>query len=74
VNCNYVLHSQSYRPTGILVHQQNSYAPRCRRCTGRRETHKAVNQSTKVRTSLYDYNYEVTWFLWESWKQKITRK
>jgi hypothetical protein len=26
-----------YRPSGILIHRQNSYAPRSWRCTGRRE-------------------------------------
>jgi hypothetical protein len=31
------LHSKRYRQSGILIHQQNSYAPRSRRCTGRRE-------------------------------------
>jgi hypothetical protein len=32
-----LLHSARYRPTDILIHRQDSYAPRRRRCTGRRE-------------------------------------
>jgi hypothetical protein len=31
------LHSKYYRLSGKLIHWQNSYAPRSRRCTGRRE-------------------------------------
>jgi hypothetical protein len=41
------LHSERYRPSGISIHRQNSYAPCSRRCTGRREP---IN---KVRTSLF---------------------
>jgi hypothetical protein len=29
--------SECYRPSGMLIRQQNSHAPRGRRCTGRRE-------------------------------------
>jgi hypothetical protein len=28
------LHSLRYRPTGMMIHRQNSYAPRSQRCTG----------------------------------------
>jgi hypothetical protein len=30
------LHSKHHKPLNILIHLQNSYAPRSRRCTGRR--------------------------------------
>jgi hypothetical protein len=32
-----LLHSKRYWRTGILIHQQNPYAPHSRQCTGRRE-------------------------------------
>jgi hypothetical protein len=38
------------QPSGMLIHQQNSYVPRSWWYTGRRE---AMNQSTTVRNSLY---------------------
>jgi hypothetical protein len=31
------LNSKRYLPPGILIHRHNSYAPRSRRCTGRRQ-------------------------------------
>jgi hypothetical protein len=37
-------HSKRYQPSGILIHRQNSYAPRDKQCTGRRE---AVNKVKK---------------------------
>jgi hypothetical protein len=30
-----LLHSERYRLSGMLIHRQNSYAPRGRQCTGR---------------------------------------
>jgi hypothetical protein len=43
------LHSERYRPSGTLIHWQNSYMPRSRRCTGRREAHrrKPINKCEK---------------------------
>jgi hypothetical protein len=37
------LYSKRYRPSGILIHRQNSYAPRSKRHTGRRETQSRGN-------------------------------
>jgi hypothetical protein len=42
------LNSKHYRPSGILIHRQNSYAPCSWWCTG------CCEQSIKVRTSLYN--------------------
>jgi hypothetical protein len=50
--------SKRYWPSGILIHRQNSYAPRSKRRTGRREAQscelvKKVNDlSVYVHTSL----------------------
>lgn len=35
-----LLHSKSYRSTGILIHRKNSYAPGSRQCAGRREAQR----------------------------------
>jgi hypothetical protein len=47
------LHPISYRPSGMLIHRQNSYAPLGRRCTGRREvqSRELVNKVKKKQTS-----------------------
>jgi hypothetical protein len=34
------IHSESYRSSGMLIHRQNSYAPRGKRLPGRREKQK----------------------------------
>jgi hypothetical protein len=49
---NYFLNSKRYRPSSILIHRQNLYAPRSRRCNGRHEvqSRKAVN---RVKKNLY---------------------
>jgi hypothetical protein len=49
------LHSERYRPSGVLVHRQNLYAPRSRWCTGRREAQRR-EPVNKIRTSLYMAN------------------
>jgi hypothetical protein len=43
------LNSKRYRPSGMLIHRQNSYAYRSRRCTGRREaqSREPVNRVKK---------------------------
>jgi hypothetical protein len=39
-----LLHSDRYRLTGVFINRQNPYAPRSRRCTGRREpVNKRIN-------------------------------
>jgi hypothetical protein len=45
-----LLHSERYRPTGILTHRQNLYAPRSRRYTGWREalSREPVNRSKNL--------------------------
>jgi hypothetical protein len=44
------LHSKCYRPSGILIHRQNSYALRGKQHTGRREAQNSepVNKVKKV--------------------------
>jgi hypothetical protein len=44
------LHSKRYRPSGMLIDRQNSYAPCSRRCTGRRESksREPVNKVKKL--------------------------
>jgi hypothetical protein len=44
------LHSKRYRPSGMLIHQQNSYAPQNKRRTGHHEvqSHELVNKDKKL--------------------------
>jgi hypothetical protein len=42
------LHSERYRPSGMLTHRQNSYMPRSKRRTGRREAQsRGIGQQSK---------------------------
>jgi hypothetical protein len=51
------LHSKSYRPSGILIHRQNSYALRSRRRTGRHEaqSRESVNKVKKLSVCISVY-------------------
>jgi hypothetical protein len=40
------LHSKRYRPSGMLIHRQNLYAPRSKWRTGRREPVNKVKKKT----------------------------
>jgi hypothetical protein len=44
------LHSESFRPSGMLIHRQNSYAPSGKQRTGRRGTQsrEPVNNNNKL--------------------------
>jgi hypothetical protein len=50
------LHSERYRRSGLLIHLQNSYAPRSKQRTGRREAQRR-QPVNKVKKTLCTYFY-----------------
>jgi hypothetical protein len=73
----YLIHSERYRPTGILIHRQHSHAPSSQRCVNRREAEgrEAIN---KIRTSLYIYASflvcrPISLFLFQSLNNSVKR-
>jgi hypothetical protein len=42
------IHSKRYRPSGMLINRQNSYAPRGKRRTGRREPLNKVRKLCRI--------------------------
>jgi hypothetical protein len=48
------LHSERYRLSDMLIHQQNSYAPRSKRRTGRRDAQgRETGQQSKNPPCIY---------------------
>jgi hypothetical protein len=47
------LHSKRYRPSGMLIHRQNSYAPRRKGRTGRLEPVNKVKKTLCILTTCY---------------------
>jgi hypothetical protein len=55
-------HSKRFWSSGLLIHRQNSYEPRSKRCTGRREKHsrEPVNNIKKKLSMLHKTEFNVT--------------
>jgi hypothetical protein len=52
------LHSKCYRPSGILIHRQNSYPARGRRRNGRREAQRR-EAANKVKEYTVQLQYKL---------------
>jgi hypothetical protein len=65
-------HSEGYWLSGMLIHQQNSYVPHSKRCTGHREVQsRGTGQQRKILlVCLEDWRTTVPWWTCIYWCQQ----